>query len=211
MRSGRKWSYRVCPIVDPPTDPTYRHAGDVVATFEVGEETAVATAIPMLNGDYPFADLEPAEALPVGGEPGTIVATGGDIGAFEFAVDFPLLLINTVPTQAGPTDYEISVSRSADFDLTWDRGAPGIFYVIQLESFEEGTNSYRMNCDFDSTLGSGTIPAALLSQLPVDSVFDTYTVADYRQEVGPDSVRARVISATTVPERDGLLSLVVTE
>lgn len=205
---------RVCPLTEPgPDDSEYRHAGQITASFDVEGETISGTMVPDERGRYTSASLEPGEFVLLGGETGTVTAQGGDIGAFNQDVVFPLVLINTLPAQsAGASEYVIEAPRSQDLVLTWDRGAPGVRYRVQRgAAIEDETSSYFLTCDFDSTPGSGTIPSQLLSRLPSGSELYTFTTQNYYQDVGDDRVLVRIATNTTVPAKDGPVEIQLTD
>lgn len=204
----------ICPITEPSEQQyTYRHAGSVTATFDIEGAPLSGVTVPNQFGYYSQATLQPADLNLGGGETGSITAEGGDVGAFSQDVTFPLLLINTNPVvENADADYLIEAPRSQDLTLTWDRGAPGITYFVQRDGdIEDGTNSYRLTCQFDSALGTATIPADLLSRMPSGSTFFTFTVQNYYQDVGDDRVLVRIVTNTTVPAKDGSVRLRLTD
>lgn len=200
----------VCPVDEPaPLGEQYRHAGEVTAVMNAVDQTISAVSAPASSGKYSITSFSPYVRL-LGLETGVVSATGGDIGAFSQDVEFPLLLLATNEVVPSPlSGYDIEVSRVGDFTLTWDRGAPGVSYLIQRNI--QSDERYRLNCTFDSSSGAGVIPGELLSLMPVGMRLDAFTVADYEQYVSEELVRVRVATEVTVPDKDGAVRLVLVD
>lgn len=201
---------RVCPVDEPAAvGEQYRHAGEVTAEMNAADQTISAVSSPAASGKYPISSFSPYAPLR-GEETGVVSAAGGDIGAFSRNVAFPLLLLSTnevVPSSL--IGYDIEVSRGGDFTLTWDRGAPGVSYLIQRNI--QSDERYRLNCTFDSTSGSGVIPAQLLALMPTGTRLDAFTSATQEFNVADDLIRIRVATEVTVPAKDGPVHLVLVD
>jgi hypothetical protein len=110
----------------------------------------------------------------------TVTTTGDEVPAFTGTVQGP-----THASITSPDLDELMVDRSEDLALGWSvSGAGSGLLLVAIGFYDQGTAiSHAINCEYDMATGSGTIPAALLGQMPAtDQASMTFT--DYaRQQV----------------------------
>jgi hypothetical protein len=124
-------------------------------TISGGSSPAVLT--PDASGTY---SLGPGVALPsyAPGASVGVAAVGGSIPAFSAKVTFAPPITVTKPAQA-------VIDRMSDLVLAWT----GPMSASVLATIEEGVPDriVRITCVFDGAGGSGTVPAAALTDLEV--------------------------------------------
>jgi hypothetical protein len=98
-------------------------------------------------------DLDPAETA-------TVTASGAQVPAFMQSVVAPPALVLTKPKPDSSGTYQISTS--ADLAVTWTGGQAG--NTATLTGYTAGT-TYSFVCTWDASVGQGTVPAAILTQL----------------------------------------------
>lgn len=186
---------------------TYANVGTITAHFDTEGEAATADGVLTPDADGSYATVPLAGDWLVGAEPGTLSAPGAELPGFDLAVDVPLLLIVTAPE--APAGL-LSHSRQSDLVLTWDRGAADTYLFSQAGSPDDGDpdHVYGLYCEFESSAGTGTIDASLLSRLPVGFVSTFYTVRRYTANPGPD--RTEVFIAADVFESTKTKAFMVT-
>jgi hypothetical protein len=125
-----------------------------------------------------------------GGEALTVSASGGDIPAFAVNTQFPLLLlVDNAPAASAATSV-IPAPHTAPLSLSWERGAPGVFFAAQPFNV---TGNVGAACYFDSQAGTGTVPAEVLSAFPAGQQFLLLTAIATAAEVGPPAVNVWVL------------------
>lgn len=176
---------------EPATDP---NLGDPPSSvrLEAGTITIVPdrdefTASGGPTGDNNEYNLSSSGAM-LGEEILTVTATGGAISAFQGMVQIPLaplLLSHDASAPSQGTKVKIPVPRTVDLALGWDaRGTAQTMNMqtLSAQTTEPGGKSVvSLSCAFEAPSGSGTIPAAALSQLPVGT--EIHLLASNRQLV----------------------------
>lgn len=167
-------------------------------------------AIPGVQGDYSMTTGDKAFA---GGESFTVSATGADIPAFSVDMKAPLLLLvdgSTQPT-ASPTTVAVPAPHGAPLKLSWTRGAPGVFLVLQsldIQGFgARGTVSAR--CFFDSQAGTATVPAAVLSDVMVGQQFVLLTATSAVVEGGTEPLGVWLLGEALTSDKKAAVVLQV--
>ncbi|MBN2196718.1 MAG: hypothetical protein JW751_28170 [Polyangiaceae bacterium] len=135
-----------------------------------------------------------------GGEEVVVSASGGEVPAFTTTVNYPLALLLTQPSPSSDESV-ISVSRSADLVLTWDRGASGVSFVVQ----GAGAASFAAPSE-DGTL---TIAASRLAALPADAELLLLTSARQSVTAGEYDIAVATAGAVMTPDRTRRVSLLV--
>jgi hypothetical protein len=140
-----------------------------------------------------------------GGEAVTVSASGGDIPAFSLSMQVPLMLLIDQPTVPTLTSTTVAVQapRAAPLTLTWKRGAPGVFLVVQsldIQGFG-GLGAVNARCFFDSTTGTGTVPAAVLSDVEVGQEFVLLTASATVAQAGTQSVTVWLGEEALTPDK----------
>ncbi len=178
-------------------EQTTRNAGRLTASFTVEGGVLSAELNPDASHQYPEpATFTPSDLFLGSGDVGTLTAEGNQIPGFSVKLSFPPALIATNPALASTDGVPVStieVSKSASFVVTWDHGAPGAAYSIQLASDSPGSSDQRLSCSFDSATGQGTIDASLLAHLDVGKVLDALVVSEVPVTAGDDIVTVRMI------------------
>jgi hypothetical protein len=144
-----------------PAEPVEPNAGTV--TFTSTDVEGAATAVPASSGYY-MTTITFDTGLG-GGEKGLFKASGGDVPAFEQALDMPLALLLTQPAYV--KDGLQSIPRGSDLSLSWLRGTEGVSLFVQGTSDRPDglPGSAHVGCSFPSEQASGVIPSNLLQVL----------------------------------------------
>jgi hypothetical protein len=147
---------------DVPTPSTRPDAG--ILTFTIDGIAGSATTTPDETGFY-AAGTDTLEEKFGGGEQALFVASGGEVPAFQQAVEIPLTLLLTQP--AYPKDAPQVVPSGSDLTLNWLRGTEGVFLYVQSSSQRPDglPGSVNINCTFESTAGTGVIASSVLQAL----------------------------------------------
>jgi hypothetical protein len=145
-----------------PTGSTRPDAGTV--TFTITGIAGSATATPDGTGFY-TTGTDTFEETFGGGEQALFAASGGEVPAFQQAVEIPLTLLLTQP--AYQKDVPQVVPRGSDLNLTWLRGTEGVWFYVQSSSQRPDglPGSVTVNCTFESTAGTGVIASSVLQSL----------------------------------------------
>jgi hypothetical protein len=86
----------------------------------------------------------------------------------------------------------IVADQDAGLTLEWQGGAAGVIYQVS-------GGEPLLYCEFDSTLGSGQIPAALLAQLAQGTRLATLTASAWRDTSGGYQISLAVGAETIDP------------
>jgi hypothetical protein len=182
-------------------------AGTVTVTSD--DVTGSATAVPDASGDYlatqPVVTFDPL----FGGEEHLLIkASGGEVPAFEGALDVPLVLLLSQPVFV-TGGAALQVSRDQDLPLLWTRGVQGVMlYVRANGSRADGLpGSAGVSCEFNSTDGSGTVKATLLQKLAADSTLNLYTAGIEHVQAGDYDVALAILTGVGNPEKSIIPSM----
>ena len=125
------------------------------------------------------------------GDPLTISATGGVVPAFSFQLAFPAYV--TV-TSAAPT-----VLRKSGFTATWNGTTSPV--EITILQYPMNVPGLGIACTFDGAAGTGTVPAAALTDLVmgVSATVNVSTVVKMPNTSGdyPVDLRAQYVAQQT--------------
>jgi hypothetical protein len=135
---------------------TYASAGDVSITGG----TQSVTVSPGSNGSYTFKNT--TTVLWNGGETLTMRASGGEVPAFSGTVRAPTTATITVPS-APPAGQSLVINR-ASFGISWSGGSGSMVY-LQLGRSSSSTQSVMLQCVFDGSAGSASIPPAAMAYI----------------------------------------------
>jgi hypothetical protein len=165
-------------------------------------------ASPTGETDY---DSMPGDRAFGGGEALTVSTNGGDIPAFSVDLQAPLLLLVDQPTKPTlvPTTVAVAAPHTAPLTLTWTRGAPGVYMVAQglaIQGFG-GLGRVNARCFFDSRAGTGTIPAAVLSDVMVGQQFVLLTATAAVVQAGAQKVTVWLIGEALTPDKKNDVAL----
>jgi hypothetical protein len=95
------------------------------------------------------------------GESVTVAAAGGMVPAFgPEAVTAPTMITLTAPLDAD--GGAVAISTSSDLTVSWAGGQSGATVFVTMGA---PLGFPTLSCMWDATLGQGTVPHALLSQL----------------------------------------------
>lgn len=136
-----------------------------------GARLAGITLTPGADGKYPPYSQTGVDGWS-GGETITFAARGGEVLPFTGTVVAPASgIVLTAPVFAPPAKVE--VDRTKPLALAWTGGGAGKISVSSAARTADG-GSASIVCQFDSSKGTGTIPAAMVGKLPLgDGVIGT--------------------------------------
>lgn len=174
---------------DPSLNCDYDTSGDCTLAVCTGESSAGSTAPRLTAGTITFTGegsfLLVVETLPeepfftrsrdrdvFGEEILTFSSSGGTVEAFSGTAQIPLAPLLLTPVASSPeplTLVPVPVSSVADFTMTWDARASSQFLVITDEQ-GTGVEGQSVRCQFDASLGEGTIPAEIIQALAPGTV-----------------------------------------
>lgn len=140
-----------------------------------------------------------------GGEQVTVSAAGGEIPAFTTSLTYPLLLLLTAPSPA-EGESVVTVSRTADLVLEWDRGEADVDLLVETESASGGSSFATMAPSEDGAL---TLSSSELSTLASGTELTLFTVRTTTIEAGDYPVEIWAVGAVMTPDRTRRVSLVV--
>ena len=140
-----------------------------------------------------------------GGEDVTISTSGGDVPAFSVAMHVPLMLLVEQPTMPTlyPMNLAVAAPHTAPLTLTWQRGAPGVF-LVALAGNVQGFGLYgddNVICFFDSRTGTGTVPAAALSEMIPGQVFVLLTANAAMVDAGSQRLKVWLLEEALTPDK----------
>jgi hypothetical protein len=140
--------------------PSTRSAGTINVT---GGNKALALTV---SGTAYTAITDSANSLWSGGEPISVVAAGADVPAFSIQIVAPSEVVMTAPAPPA-AGQSLSISTNSDMQLTWSGGASGakVHARLSLNVFTPTLYSQSLDCYYDATSGSGTIPTTALKAL----------------------------------------------
>ena len=203
-RTAGTCTVTVCPHPAPPPPPVQLlSAGNLIV-----DSITIAPG-PDAGYTYGGVGVGPVWAA---GQSIHVRATGGAVPAFEGdIVAPPLLTVITPPGILGGNmglNANFSLSKSTAIPLAWTAAAAPTQVLVNIEQAWFGPltlgqgPSYQgviINCTFDASVGSGTIPAAALTDL----------VTGYDQSQGGPSTAMSLSSATqvTLPAGDDTVIL----
>ncbi len=118
-----------------------------------GRLSGVQFPLPEIPGDFPAPYLDPGDYTVFG-------AGGADVGAFSATI--------TVPSGASWTNKDLSdhITRSTDYTVNWS-DASGTVVVAGASILVSQNVGAAFRCEVPADAGSFTIPARILSALPV--------------------------------------------
>jgi hypothetical protein len=93
----------------------------------------------------------------------TAKASGGDVPAFTLSTPAPALLGLVSPMSTG---LMLDVSTSQDFTLTWSGTSNDKVQVALFNLATPPSPEVVVECTFDASAGTGTVPVSLMSKLP---------------------------------------------
>ncbi len=132
-------------------------------SLSAGEITIRGGATPVLLAPDPDSTYppvtDPARLLWGGGEPLTFRAAGWGVPSFTATITGPEQVTFTAP-QTPPA----TIVRSRDLRFAWSPTAHGTV-ELNFNSPGSGTTTASLVCEFPSTAGMATVPAAALSRL----------------------------------------------
>ncbi len=188
---------------------TYASAGTV--TLSSADLPSPLSISPDANNGY-MSPLGAPSGTFGGGEHFDLAASGGDVPAFQVAMDVPLVLLLSQPLFA-TTSPGIFVSQSQDLALTWTRGVENVSFYIQASSARADglPGGASLICNFPSTDGAAVIPAALLSKLPLDTKLYPYTTITQQIKAGDYDVLVAYVTAIANPDKSVIPSFILAE
>jgi hypothetical protein len=161
--------------------------GQLSPPFEVSPLTADAG----YAAAVPYVAFEPGQTL-------TLQGSGAAIPAFgPVATTAPPIIELLEPVVSEPAGAYV-IPRNADLRLVWSGGQPGVRFVVAAGS--DGPTGVW--CNWDSTLGSGVIPRALLASLGSAQAHRAFLWAAETElpvHVGGDLFMFRVANAEGAP------------
>lgn len=175
--------------IDPPT-PVYVSAGALTAS---GGGRGFARTIPATAGRY----AENTESRVGGkfyfdgGEELQFAATGETVPPFVLKAKMALVPLLDAPTRTAAT--ELTVPRSEDLTLRWQRGAANLYIALEFSASRPKRQGF--NCLFDSQLGQATIPRAVLEGLGTDGFASIQAVTFQHARAGSFAIEAAVITS----------------
>jgi hypothetical protein len=165
-----------------------------------------AGSITITGGAYPLVLTEPTPdsvygpamdggllALWNGGEGLVVTASGDVVPAFAGSLIAPTQVTVTTPMPS-------SIVRSSPLALSWSGASAGKL-TVDL-SAGTGTNDYYLECQFDVSAGTGTIPAAALAVLPAGSAGMTVSTLD-RVDVEDGAWTVQIFAQTNASDTSG--------
>lgn len=158
-----------CLVIECSTDPLTvirRSAGAVTVTGGSRE----VTLTPDASNEY-AASSSATEGLFDGGETVRVAAAGDHVPAFEVSATAPSAITFSAPNFFAP----ITVDRTQDLEVTWTGGADGV--AVAVVATVGADRTVDVVCEFPASAGSGSIPAAVLGQLPDPSEITSAAVS----------------------------------
>lgn len=151
-------------VCDTPPAATVDSPSAGTITFTSTDPAGSASLSPNTSGQYSDPATIQFDGNFTGKEHALFKASGGQVPAFEQAVDFPQLLWLSSPATTSATT---PISRSQDLPLQWTRGVKGVSLIVVGSSArldgQPGVSS--LFCTFPSEPGTGTVPSAALQRL----------------------------------------------
>jgi hypothetical protein len=171
------------------------HAGGL--TFSgVGVDVKISLQ-PDALGRYAPAGPPASGPAFLGGEAAKLVATGGEIPAFEIDTMYPLLLVLDKPAA---TVGQVLAPRTQDLSVVWSRGAPDVLFYLRGTSGDL-MKPLSIGCLVASTDGSLTLPTAELSQFSAGTTFTLATFSKKSARAGQYAVDMYLGGEIVSPDR----------
>jgi hypothetical protein len=146
--------YISCPSGRSSISPT--NAG----TITVSSGSSSVALIPQFgNGGYTTVPGSSTHPFFAPGASINVSASGGPVSAFTASLSGPSAI-----AIVSPTDDSLQINRSQDFPISWS-GTSGGDVIFQIEGLPP-ENLPSLECLFDGSGSSGTIPAAALGLVP---------------------------------------------
>ncbi len=185
-------------------DPVPAHGLDAGGAINVSGNGAGMTEANSVIGHYQgtFSNLNPLSPSTPFLKPGGTFAVdngsgGADVGAYKSSVTLPPAITWTNKPTAS------TISRSQDLKITWSGGDPAAFvYVFGQSPLDPNGTGVEFGCVARNSDGGLTIPAPILSALPVSS---TVTLAGFNIPGGVLVVNATTITRGSAPGLDVFL------
>jgi hypothetical protein len=161
-----------CKLQSVPTpsfsQPTFHSAGTVTLTGGT-QAVALTPTMPSMYGLY--TAYSSSTLLWTGGEALTFAAPGAEAPAFSFSVTAPSIVQFTQP-QPVAIGTTVTFDRTKDFALAWTGGTGGQvrFLIAAAASNMPGVYQLQLDCRYDATAGSATVPASTLQMLPANAM-----------------------------------------
>jgi hypothetical protein len=178
-----------CVYVPPANGPDATETPQSGGTITV---TGGAEPVSIMAADNnQYEDFASDDLIWPGGAVLTFALQGGtDVQPAQATVTMPLQTTLTAPARAGLTH-----ARNADLQLTWSPTAG----ILTVDASSIGMSSVA--CRFDATLGKGTVPAALLSNLGAGKgKLFVEQIAETRATVGGRVVTATALTDALAPD-----------
>lgn len=100
----------------------------------------------------------------------TLEATGQMAPAFRVELTPPTSAFNlTIPDGSRIDPLILSVGRKQDFQVTWSPLLAGTRVHAELNQGLESNHALMLECDYDGTAGTGTLPGSLLAKFMLTS------------------------------------------
>jgi len=136
-------------------------AGNITVT---GGYQPIVNLIPDANGLYASPDINKDHVMYHPSTTLNISAAGAEVPSFTDTLTTPAAVVVTAPAIDGAN--QVTIDTSGDLSVSWTGGGAGEKMMVALFGKVTGTDSsYTLTCKFDSTAGTGTVPATLLSAL----------------------------------------------
>lgn len=153
------------------------------------------------DNDYTFT----TSGTLLGEEIMTVTASGGAIGPFQGMVQVPLapfLLSHEASSPEAGTVVSIPAPRTADLLISWDaRDTAQKMQTVVINPSD--ASQVTLACTFDATLGSGTILATALSQLPAGTEIHLFAVNSQVVTTPQGDVELLGVMEMNSPDRTG--------
>jgi hypothetical protein len=151
-----------CP--GPAPSPRLRSAGTIVVSGGTG---APVTLRPRSDNRYD-SDPEPL-ARWVPGDTVRLVASGAAVPAFDVALTIPVPLAD-VRVSTDPVSHRVDIDRATDFVFSWApttsaRVAGFLLYQIVISPAGSPYLAASIDCTFDASAGSASVPRSALAAL----------------------------------------------
>ena len=170
-----------CPPADMATATQFANVGTIHVTTSLVD----VVLSPLLDGSYQ-ARTSNGPLWPTEGAPVAITGSGGNFAAFTTTLNGPSAATIVDPL----TSSGLTLSRSADFNVSWTGGTTGLVTVGLT------VGNQQLECAYGVSGGSGVVPAAALAKLSAGTGTLDLLVADSH------AVDDTIVVRAEVPARD---------